>query len=162
MGESNLLLCVLMGLAFTLTMCNKEEENPPYVGTWESAVFEDPTSHISSKMTFVFEKSSFLAEVSVMVAANSFLELLGVQGDVEELENQTLDVSLIDIGLWDAEANDYAWKNRVDDAADFEALYQGYMSNSMPKDFEAVYEVEGDNLDLIVAAVNDTIHLFRL
>ena len=162
MKKSSLLLLVTVGLSLIVSNCKKDEEDPPYVGSWESAVFQDPTSGVSSKMTFVFEKSSFLTEVSVMAGPNTFIELLGVQGDIEEKANQTLDVSLTDIGLWDAGLNDYTWQNRTENPTEFEALYQGYMANSMLKDFEAVYEIEGDNLDLIVAAVNDTIHLFRI
>ena len=106
MKKSSLLLLVTVGLSLIVSNCKKDEEDPPYVGSWESAVFQDPTSGVSSKMTFVFEKSSFLTEVSVMAGPNTFIELLGVQGDIEEKANQTLDVSLTDIGLWDAGLND--------------------------------------------------------
>ena len=161
MKKRILLLLVPVIMALVLSQCKKDEEDPPYVGTWESAVFQDPTSQAMSKMTFDFTRDHFLTEISVMVAANTFIEVLGVQGDIEEKANQNLDVSLTDIGQWDAGQNDYDWKNRTDDAAEFEALYQGFLSTSMLKDFTAVYEIDGNQLDLIVAAVNDTIHLFR-
>jgi hypothetical protein len=162
MKAINLHALFLMVLVVTFSSCEKEDENPAYVGSWETELFTMATAAdtVQAKMSFDFAKTSFVTEVSVYVAqANIYVQMLGVKGSVAEEANQELNVSLTDIGTWNSDANDYNWKNRTSNAAEFEALYQGYLSTSMLKDFDAVYQVDGSNLDLIIAAVQDTINL---
>ena len=109
----------------------------------------------------IMTETSFIAEISIMIAVNTYLNLLGVKGNVAEKPNQILGINLTDLGEYDPQSNDYDWKNRTNDAVEFEALYQGYLATSLPKDFDAEYVVTGNRMDLIVAAVNDTIVLFK-
>lgn len=161
MKKTNVLFIALLGLLLTMTMCKKDEEdnNPPYVGNWETDIFQMQGTNV--KMDFDFAATNFVAEISVMLAPNTFAGLLGVKGDVSEMENQTLDVSLTDIGSWDAESNAYDYKNRTSDEVEFNIMYEQFLATTLPKDFDAIYVVEGNTLDLIIPAVQDTINLFR-
>ncbi len=163
MKTKNLISLLLIVSAFALIIsCDNEDEKPAYVGDWETNVFTMATSAdtVEAKMSFVFTETTFVTEVSLFIA-QSYYPMLGVKGSVDEKENQTLTVSLTDIGTWNSGTNAYDWKNRTTNSAEFELLYAGYLSTSMLKDFNAVYQLEGSNLDLIIAAVPDTIHLHK-
>ncbi|MFO7656482.1 MAG: hypothetical protein R6W78_05390 [Bacteroidales bacterium] len=163
--KTNFFRFFLFAFSLALIMaCEKEEKNPAYVGLWESNSFSLQTAAgaATAKMLFDFDKTGFTNEIFLYAAqVNMYVEMLGVKGSIEEKENQELTVSLTDIGTWDSNQNDYNWKNRTNNGVEFETLYQGYLSTSMLKDFDAVYKVEGDKLDLIIPAVNDTIHLYK-
>lgn len=160
MKKINVLLIALFGLLITMTMCKKDEEsNPPYVGSWETEAFKMQGTDV--KMDFDFAATNFVAEISVMYAPDAFAGFLGVKGDVSEMENQTLDVSLTDIGQWDQDLNAYDYQNRTDDEIAFNTLYEMFLASMLPKDFEAIYVVEGNTLDLIIPVAQDTINLFR-
>ncbi|MBN1597584.1 MAG: hypothetical protein JW894_04780 [Bacteroidales bacterium] len=159
---------LLTGLGFitlilVFSTCKKDDENgeeqPPYVGTWETAVFgEAPPQQI----VFTFTPSAFTAEVFFVIASN-LSEFMGIKGDIDEIDEQTLDVSLTDLGLWDVGLNNYNWQNRTDNPTEFSSIHETYLSGSIPLDFEATYEVEGDDLTLIIdeEEVQDTIYLYR-
>jgi len=59
---------------------------------------------VEAKMDFVFTKTNFTDEISVVFGSVSS-NVLGVKGDISEKENQILDISLTDIGEWDPDAN---------------------------------------------------------
>lgn len=161
MKKTNVLIIALLGLLLTMTMCKKDEEdnNPPYVGSWETETFKMQGTDV--KMDFDFAATNFVAEISVMLAPNTFAGLLGVKGDVSEMEDQTLDVSLTDIGQWDQDLNAYDYQNRTDDALEFNALYEMFLASMLPKDFEAIYVIGEGTLDLIIPVAQDTINFFR-
>jgi hypothetical protein len=164
MKNKNVIYVLIIGIALTLTMCSKDEKSaPPYVGNWQTDVFE--MQGTNAKMEVEFAETNILAEVAVMVAANTFINILGVKGTVEDKPNQMMDVSLTDLGQWDPVSNDYDWKNRTNDAAEFEGIYQGMgLAAMIPKDFEAEYIIVGDAMDLVfevAPSVTDTINLTR-
>lgn len=161
MKNRNVFFVFIVGIALTLTMCSKDEDTaPPYVGNWETDVFEMVGQ--TAKMEVDFAETNMLAEVALMVAPNTFINVLGVKGTVEDKPNQVMGVSLTDLGQWDALTNDYDWKNRNNDAAEFEGIYQQMgLAAMIPKDFDADYVISGDNMDLIIDEVNDTINLMR-
>jgi len=59
---------------------------------------------VEAKMDFVFTKTNFTDEISVVFGSVSN-NVLCVKGDISEKENQILDISLTDIGEWDPDAN---------------------------------------------------------
>jgi hypothetical protein len=164
MKNKHVFALLVLGGILIFSMCSKDDDKtPPYVGQWETETFEMMGAF--AMMDVDFAESNILAEVALMVAANTYVNILGVKGNVAEKSDQILDISLTDLGQWDAASNDYDWKNRTTEPAEFEAIYQQMgLSQMIPKDFEAEYSVVGDELDLIfevAPSVTDTINLFR-
>ncbi len=156
MKNKNLFFLLLIGFALIVTKCGDDEESTPaYVGSWESEVME--MLGAQAKMDFDFTETTFDGDVQAMIAANTFVSLLGVKGTVDELADQVLDMSITDLGAYDNASADYDWKNRYDDPAEFEALYQGFLAASLPKDFEAEYTVAGEEMDLYIEDVDLTL-----
>jgi hypothetical protein len=159
MKKTNLLLISLLGLLLTMTMCKKDDDDPPYVGSWETDVFTMQEAQV--KMDFDFTASNFTGAIRVFITNGVYIDYLGIKGDVTETDNQNLDISLTDLGLYDGDIEDYDYKNRVNDATEFDALYTQYLATSLPKDFLATYEITGDQMDLVIADIQETITLYR-
>ncbi len=157
MKKTNVLLIALIGLMMTMTMCKKDDNDPPYVGSWESEEFS--MGDVNVKMGYDFTTTNFDGEILVAGGPDIYVGYLGLKGDISEKENQTLDFSITDIGQPDV-TGAYDYKNRVADAGEFDALYNGFLSNQMPKDFEAIYKVTGNELDLYIPAIQDTLELY--
>lgn len=159
MKNKNVFFVLIFGVLLTLVMCKKDEDNPPpYVGEWETETFEMQGMNV--KMDFVFTETNFTSETSTTVQGIQ-IGVLGLKGDITEKPNQVLGTSLTDLGLPSATGG-YDYKNRYDDAAEFEGLYQQMgLAAMIPKDFDAPYEVDGDQLNFIITELQDTINLHR-
>lgn len=159
MKNKNVFYVLIIGILLTMVMCSEDEnDTPPYVGEWETETFE--MQGLNVKMDFTFTESNFTSETSTAVQGIQ-INVLGIKGDISEKPEQILETSITDIGAPNAQGG-FDYKNRVNDAAEFEGLYQQYgLAGMIPKDFDAKYVVDGNKLDFIITEVNDTINLFR-
>ncbi len=161
MKKNRFLILLILITAFTLQMCEKTEDLPAYVGNWETLPYKFPVGDqlIDQKMGFDFEKTSFEAQIKNIIQGAT-INFLGVRGSVTNKNDSTLGVELTEIGEFKAATNDYDWKTKVDNEMEFNGLYQGYLSNSLPASFDAIWNIEGDKLELIIPQV-DTISLYK-
>lgn len=159
MKKRNVFIVLIFGVLLTVVMCKKDEDvTPPYVGEWVSDQFD--MGGILAKMDFVFTESNFTSEISTSIQGIQ-IGVLGIKGDIAEKPNQVLETSITDLGLPNAQGG-YDYKNRDTDAAEFQGIYtQMGLEAMIPEDFDAQYEVNGDDLDFIIPEVQDTIHLHK-
>ena len=52
MKKTNVLFIALLGLLVTMTMCKKDEDNPPYVGSWETEEFSMLNANVKLDVDF--------------------------------------------------------------------------------------------------------------
>ncbi len=161
MKKNKLLVLVVIAVALVFQMCEKEENVPAYVSNWETAVYKFPVGDqlIDQKMNFDFAETSFESQIQNIIQGAT-INFLGIRGDVMDKGESKLGVELTEIGLFNATSNDFDWKTKTENTAEFEGLYQGYLSNSLPAEFDAIWSVESDVLSLIIPAV-DTITLYK-
>jgi hypothetical protein len=159
---------VLVAMAITFSMCSKDDEvtpnNPeaqPYEGSWETAEFQNLVggSVVMQKMDFDFTDTTFITQVFTIVS-DVEAPSLGVKGDVTPKTENNIHISITDLGLPNQSGN-YDWKNRVNDAVEYQQIYQGFVAAFMPEDFDAMHEIEGDLFDLVIPVAQDTIHLYK-
>ena len=154
---------ILLAVTVMFSMCSKDEDPEPlpetYVGEWETDPFEMAGTPAPVFMAFDFEETSFVTEVKLDGLG---VGVLGVKGDITPKEDNVIGISLTHLGTPDANSDEgYDYKSRADNEAEFNAIYDTYVAAFMPKDFDAEYEISGNQMDLIIPVANDTIVLFK-
>ncbi len=160
-------LFLVLSISMLIVSCEKEgESDAPYVGSWETVVYDaiDPTTQVAikQKVDFEFENKSFEAQISNGVTEDALATALGVRGDIEDKGEQVISVEIMELGI--AVSGAIAWSSKSStDAAEI-TTYNTLMSmvgTMLPETFDANYVVDGDNMDLIIPSVQDTIHLYK-
>lgn len=161
MKKNKVLVLMVIAVALAFQMCEKEEDVPAYVGNWETEAYKFPVGGelIDQKMNFDFAETSFESQIQNIIQGAT-INFLGIRGDVMSKGLDTLGVELTEIGLFNAASNDFDWKTKTENTDEFNGLYHGYLSNSLPAEFNAIWNVENDVLSLIIPQV-DTITLYK-
>lgn len=150
--------------AIVFAACEKEDEGAPYTGQWETAVYPsiDPLtqSEISQQMLFDFEEEAFEANVYNSDSAGNMNVAMGVRGDILNEGASTMNVELTEVGI-NATGRLTWYSKLVPQEEPFFNEYIVLVSSTIPEEFEATYVIDGEKLDLIIPAMNDTIHLFK-
>lgn len=155
MKSRKLLPLLILSFALVFTMCSKDDDEiedlidepiiPAYVGSWESG--EITLAGQPGKMVFNIDSTSFQVDGKLIIGTVT-ANALGIKGDITVKDENTLSISLTDIGQVGEKGYDY--KNRVDNPVEFEGLYQALVAAYMPKDFDADYVVDANTLTLTI------------
>ncbi|MCG8697940.1 MAG: hypothetical protein MI922_07795 [Bacteroidales bacterium] len=172
-------LTLMTVLCFSLVFvsCDDEdkEDDKPYAGTWETEAYSSMNfatqQPIKEKMTITFTNSTFEDKISQGASADAMSIATKVKGDVTEISDGSVEVSITGVALGDG-----TYLMKESDLEQFnKAFYlkspQAFgIGNVLKEKFTAMYELDGDKMKLILPVKNplvegeeltDTLNLTR-
>ena len=139
-------------LAVFVYACEKDDEDKPYVGNWESAVYDAYSltgDVVKEKMVFNFTNDAFEDQIYQGTTAEALAISAGMKGSVTNPSEGTLQAEINEISLQGGPYTD-----KLTDETAFYQKFNTTLGLSLYEEFTATYSFSNDTMILSLPAKN--------